>query len=82
MSLAWTIFTIVFLVGFGVLEFIGWRRLKTRGTWSYWWWRVLFRDHLRALNGQRPKKVRGVIWFILGGTLLWVVIHILTGGVV
>lgn len=79
-EVGWLIWLAVVLVSFGIYEYIGIRREGTAGSLSWVIWNVLFRDADRLLKGDYPKRPRPVIFFVVGGALLWLFLHFVLGG--
>ena len=76
----WVGWLVAVLVSFAVLEWWGWKRARTEGTFSWRVWQALFIDADRVLVGERPRRPRGPVYFVVLAPLVWLVVHFAFGG--
>ena len=76
----WIVWVVVVLGTFAVIEWMGLKKAGTAGTLSYLVWTVLFTDHEKRLEGEFPRRPRGIIFFLVLAPFVWLLFHFFLGG--
>ena len=76
----WIVWVVLVLGSFAVIEWIGLKKDGTKGTLSYLVWTVLFVDHEKRLEGEFPRRPRGIIFFLVLAPFVWLLFHFFLGG--
>lgn len=82
MTTVWIVWLTLVLTSFGILEAYGMKKHGVKGTLSYQFWSWMFFDEEKTLQNERPTKRRDFVWWIITALLLWLTLHMATGGMV
>lgn len=80
MTEVWIAWIISVLVTFGIFEVYGYKKYGTKGTLSYHFWMAMFKDASDSLRGEKVDRPRAFVWAAIAFFLLWLLVHMATGG--